>query len=169
MSGLHTIDCWIRERARLTPDRVAVDFDIRLAGETHPFLEVVRCDGGLELDALHVGREAGEATVPAAVVEMQVRVDHRNHSTEIRPRQEDRRPLLVELGRRVDHPRVDEDRPFRAVDCPAVHRPELALDGHVAEMERPNGVQSTYTGSSAVTRRARYSKTRLTATNVATA
>ena len=30
MSGLHTIDCWIRERARLTPDRVAVDFEGRL-------------------------------------------------------------------------------------------------------------------------------------------
>lgn len=30
MSGLHTIDRWIRDRARTTPDRVAIDFEGRL-------------------------------------------------------------------------------------------------------------------------------------------
>ena len=51
--------------------------------EAHPFLEVVRRDRSGELDALHVRRRSGEPAVAAAVVEVQVRVDHRDDA---RPR-----------------------------------------------------------------------------------
>ena len=65
---------------------VAVELDVRLAVEMHPLDEVVRLDGRLELGALDVGRRPGEPAVAAAVVEVQMRVDHRDDVAELRPR-----------------------------------------------------------------------------------
>src|SRR3954467_11159630 len=63
-------------------------------------------------------RQAGEEAVAAAVIEVKMRVDHDRDAAHEFPRQRVRRrvPLLVQLGRRVDHPVVDEDEPIRMFD-----------------------------------------------------
>ena len=149
--------------------RVAVQLDVRLSLEVHPFDEIVRLDGCVELCALHIGRGSREAPVAAAVIEVEMRVDHRCNRSELRPGPEQRPPLRIQRRRRVDHPRVDEDRAGRPLDRPAKDRPQRSLDGHVAEVQRPDGAQSASAGSRASTRLDRRSNQRFTAKNDALA
>jgi hypothetical protein len=86
------------------------------------------------------------------MVEVEVRVDDRAHVTELRPRPQDRPPLRIERRRRVDHPRVDEDRALVTFDRPAEDGPLRTLDGDVADVQRTD-VQSTKAGSNAAARR----------------
>jgi hypothetical protein len=79
-----------------------------------------------------MNRDAGEEPVAAAMVEVQMGVDDEVHACDEVAREHRRRaPLLVEIGRRVDHARVDEHEPFGAID--RVHedgeRPGRGLDG----------------------------------------
>jgi len=132
-----------------TPSKSSVSpssCDVRLTGEARPLDEVVRLDGCFELGPLHEGRRARKPPIPAAVVEVQMRVDHRDRQLGKRPWVHDRPPLRVERRRRVDHPGVDEDRSSRGVDRPAEDRPALAVDRDVAEMKRTD-VQSASAGA----------------------
>ena len=94
----------------------------------------------LALGALHVDRRAGEQAVAAAVVEVQVRVDHAHDVARDLLRVEADPPLRVELRRRVDHPRVDEHATLGMLDHMDRVRPPLALDEHVAVLDRADVV-----------------------------
>jgi hypothetical protein len=65
---------------------------------------------------------------------MEMGVDHdRDPLDELgRQRVRDRAPLLLELGRRVDHPGVDEDQPVGMVDRVDEPRPRLAVHHDLA-------------------------------------
>ena len=121
---------------------LALVLDVRRALELHPLrdreVRLARCHA---LDALHVDRGADEEPVPAAVVEVQVRVDHADDvARDLRGVEADA-PLGVELRRRVDHAGVDEDAPLGMIDHVDAVRPPLVFHEHVAVLDRADVVE----------------------------
>src|SRR5438105_8358876 len=117
--------------------RLAVELDVVGTLELDPLRNrVIGFAGRLALPALHVDRKAWKEPIPAAVVEVEVRVDHARDVAWDPLRVDRRAPLLVELRRRVDHPRVDEHATVRVLDHVQVPRPGLALDEPVRHVER---------------------------------
>ena len=123
-------------RRREEPDsrqhlRLPVVLDVARAVEVDPLVHVgVSGDAVRELTRLHVDRRPREAPVAAAVVEMQVRVDHERDAVDqlFGERARHGREGLVELGPRVDHPGVDEHEALCMLDRMDVHR-EHAAEG----------------------------------------
>ena len=120
---------------------LAVVLDVVRPLELDPLHEVAGRARGFELGTLHVDRYSREQPVAAAVVEVQVRVDHAQHLARDHVRIEPDAPLLVQLGRRVDHPGIDEHAPVRVVDDVKAVRPALALEEDVAVPDRANVVE----------------------------
>src|SRR5262249_35597125 len=86
-----------------------------------------------------------EEPVAAAVAEVQVRVDDDRDAADELVGQplRSRRPLGVELGGRVDHPRVDEDEPVRMVDRVDEARPAATGEHDVTAMVHLDHVSTT--------------------------
>jgi hypothetical protein len=82
-----------------------------------------------------VDRDAGEEPVAPAVVEVEVRVDDDRDATHKLVRERVRVPLLavvLDRRRRVDHPRVDEDKPVGMLDRLGEARQAVILEDHFA-------------------------------------
>src|SRR3954469_446913 len=120
---------------------LAIVLHVGRAVELDPLLEVAGRLRRGALGSLHVDRHAREEPVAAAVVEVQVRVDHARDIARDRLRAEPDAPLLLQLGRRVDHPGVDQHAALRVLDDVKRVRPALALDEHVAVPDCANVVE----------------------------
>ena len=122
-----------------TPGRISaspVVLDVVRAGEVDPLADrvVVLRPRVLELDPLHVDRDARKEPVGAVMVEVHVRDDHVRDALDelVRQRVHGRMKVLVELGRRLDHPGVDEDEPVRMLDRVREAGPGGAVDHELA-------------------------------------
>jgi hypothetical protein len=119
------------------------------AGEAEPVVQVRRlAPGAVELRALHVERGMREDRVLAAVVEMQMRVDHqidiaRGHvqpGERVRDRAVDHPPVVQPLLRAADAG-VHQHRTPGVGDHEAVHRPLQAVDSAQARQVQPPDLQ----------------------------
>ena len=117
----------------------AVELHVRGAFEVDPLRNrVVLCSSRLTLEPLHVDRSSAEEAIPAAVVEMQVGVDHADDVARDGVRIEPRRPLLVECGCRVDQAGIDQHAALRVLDQVQEAGPPFAVHEYVAVADRLN-------------------------------
>lgn len=117
----------------------AVVLDVRCALEFDPRRDRVALGPrSRALDALHMDRGPGEEAVAAAMVEVQVRVDHTDDIAWDDRRVESDTPLCVELRGRVDHSGVHQYPAFGMLDHVDRVRPPLPVDNDVAVLDGMN-------------------------------
>ena len=123
---------------------LAVDGDVPQIGCVDPVADrvVLLVQGVLELLALHVDRLAGEEDVAAAVVEVQVGVDHDVDAGEVELLRAQGTQARIEVGHervQLGHARVDQHAGPGVVDDVHVDRHPPALDEQVGDEDRGDG------------------------------
>ena len=123
---------------------LTVDGDVLQIGCVDPVADrvVLLVPGVLELLALHVDRRAGEEDVAAAVVEVQMGVDHDVDAGEVELLRAQGTQAGIEVGHervQLGHARVDQHARLGVVDDVHVDRHPPALDEQVGDEDRGDG------------------------------
>ena len=143
-------------RRRHDPDsrqdlRLTIVLDIVRTRKVDPLVDRVLLlrPGVLDLDPLHMDRNARKEAVGAVMVEVHVRDEHVRDALDdlVRQRVHGRLKDLVELGCRLDHPGVDEDEPVGMLDRVRKARPGGPVDHELTRQVDPDIVTPEHDSS----------------------